>query len=477
MSYKAEIKEKIRRLTDLSSNPVLKPVFDATAKVLPNTSKNESETRANDRAAVARGELGAPVEHEPGLIDGRLNRNKILMGTALFYNEKNITPKDFEYIRDAGFDLLVTVTDGDFRDFLLNECEKNNIAVIAKDESLPGGPELKGVDLTDESIFAAYNKYPAQVGDTGWDEPNAADIGYIADYTRLYKKALPGQFLFNNLFPDGATKKQLGAKSYRDYVNIYADAVDTDYISLDIYPFYFSSLLNRVGLKLCLNTYDCVADACRRKGRDFWLYTQTKGLWYSHLYLLVTFEQIKWQVYTSLAYGARCILQVDYTPVWDKDAYAMTDKQGNLTEQYLYAKRINAEIQKLSPVLTPYRSLGVLPSKAMKENPDFSLALKQQKESSAWQGFTGIDEVKAVYSESTALVGYFEKEDKSAKGLMIVNCRDLFDSGASQGVKIVLTRPCKVKVYQKGEKIGEKTIRESFEVHPDSCDGIFITLE
>ena len=280
--------------------------------------------------------------------------------------------------------------------------------------------------------------------------------------------------MFNNLFPDGAFKSQTGAANYKEYVDNWAATVRSDYISLDHYPFYCSSLFNRRGFRIALNTYDCIGDACRRTGRDFWIYTQTQGNWFAHLYLRVTFEQVKWQVYTALCYGARSIIQVAYTRVWGNDAYGMIDREGNLTEQYLYAKRINAEVQKLSPVLTPYRSLGVLCADAAKENPDLSLAVKQQRKSSAAQGFSGVPEVRGVRSDSTALAGFFANA-AGEKALMIVNCRDLFDAAASQFVTVDLNGAYRVRVYQKGELTSDE-VRCVVRLNLGSCDGAFLTL-
>ena len=457
-------------MRDPFNHPAMIAVMDGAAKLAPNISKNETQTREADLAALARGELGAPVTHEPGLINGRLNREKILIGTPVSNVDGMVlSEKDYEYIRDAGFDFILCWGGGEFRELALDECLKNGIAVIGWNPGLPG---IFDHDL--QWDFSGYRKHPAQVGDCGSDEPHAAHFSLINDYEQAYRKALPGQFLFNNLLPDGSMKSMMGADSYKEYVDRWADTVHSDYISLDHYPFYSTALINRFGFRIALNTYDCIGDACRRTGRDFWIYTQTQGNWFAHLYLRVTFEQVKWQVYAALCYGARSIIQVAYTPVWGNDAYGMIDRKGNLTEQYLYAKRINAEVQKLSPVLSPYRSLGVLCAEAARENPDFSLAVKQQRQSSAAQGFTGIPEVRRVRSESTALVGFFESGE-GCRALMPVNCRDLFDAAASQYIVIDLNGAYRVRVYQKGELTAD-AVQSVVRIRLGSCDGAFITL-
>ena len=341
-SIKNKLREAHRRMfmEDPFNNPAMIAVMDAAAKLAPNSSFNEAEIRRRDLDTVSREDFHPPVPHAPGLAHGRLNRDKILMGTAIFDHGDNVTPRDFELISDGGFDFLITCG-GKAHEMALEECPKYGIAVIAGNDTLPWGGNILEAAKNGTLDFSRYRRHPAQAGDMGWDEPNTAKFEEIGAFVKAYREALPEQFLFNNLLPDGSMKSQLGANSYREYVDRWADTVDADYISLDHYPFYCSSLLNRIGFRIALNTYDCVADACRRTGRDFWIYTQTQGNWFAHMYLRVTFEQVKWQVYTALCYGARSIIQVAYRPAWGNDAYGMTDQNGRLTEQYLYARLVN----------------------------------------------------------------------------------------------------------------------------------------
>ena len=72
-----KLKNKLRDIRmrlfsrDSFNDPVMIALMDAAAKLAPNASKNEARTREHDRAAIAAGDPGAPVIHEPGLVDGR----------------------------------------------------------------------------------------------------------------------------------------------------------------------------------------------------------------------------------------------------------------------------------------------------------------------------------------------------------------------------------------------------------------------
>ncbi len=477
MAVLTKIKSAVKKASDFSNNSLISVPLDVLSAVFPGKGENEDVIRAADREKARSGELGDRITKETALVDGHLNRNKILIGTTVFYSDDNFTETDVERVADGGFDFLITVDNGEFQNKLIVDCEKYGIAVIAKDASLPGGPEIMNADLDSNTLFDSYNKKPAQVGDSGWDEPNAADFPYMGKFYERYRAALPEQFLFNNLFPGVATKKQFGTKSYREYVERYSREVGADYISTDIYPFHPLKAINKATMAGCLHTYHCLGDVCRRDGKDFWLYIQTQGRWYSHIYALPTFEQIKWQVYAALCYGARSLIHVAYTPVWDKDAYAMLDRQGNLTEQYIYAKKINAEIQSLSEVLKNYRSLGVVPAAAKKENPHFSLAVEKQKKNNAVQGFSGIPLVKSVCSESSMLVGYFKNPVSGTYAMMLVNCKNLYDPAASQKVRVAFESPVNVKVYSHGRLIMNREVQKEIEFEIGSCDGVFVEFK
>ena len=279
---------------------------------------------------------------------------------------------------------------------------------------------------------------------------------------------------FSNLLPAGAIKAALGTKTYKEYVDRFSGTVKSDYLSVDIYPFHPSKIMNIVEMMICLETYHHVSEACRRDGKDFWLYIQTQMKWFSHLYTYTTFEMIKWQYYASIAYGCRSIINASYNPVWGNDAIGIIDYDGNLTEQYLYVKRVNAEITKLSPIIKNYRSLGVQIFKGRKNNPHFMLAVPKQNKNSKSQNFNGISIIRSVESESTVLAGYF-KNAEGENAVMLVNCQNIYDPYASQCVIVKLSKNTNAKIYEHGELTREENTRE-ITVSMNSCDGVFITL-
>jgi len=455
----------------------LKPVVRFLRKHFPVTSKNEPAIRQTDRASAAAGDFGEPVVKEPPIVDGRLNRGKLLIGTTIFYDDKNIDDEDIKLIADGGFDFIINESSGDFQNLLIELCEKYHVALISKDKSLPSGKGIQPALDSGKDLFADYVRHPARIGDTAGDEPNASLFPAMGEYYRLYNKKFPESFLFSNLFPAGTPAKLLGAKNYTEYVAAYVRKVPSDFISLDEYPFFSVSFLKKIAFGICLHTYDVIGSACRENDRDFWLYLQSMGNWFDLIYSLVTYEQIRWQTYAALAYGVKCIMHISYTPVWGTESYAMVDKQGKVTEQYLYAKRVNKELNALSPVYMQYKNLGVLPAIAEKNNRDLKYALNAQKKSSAKKDFYGIDSVEKISSEYSALAGYFKKTDGGGSAIMLVNCRDLYSPEAGQKVSVKLKYPCTVTVYINGKVKQTEKDGNSFSVSLQSCEGAFVTID
>lgn len=469
------MKKNFQITADLFDNKYLTALMDFMAFISPAKTKNEKAIRERDRKAVVSGNSGSPVVKKKANLGGKLDRDRILSGTTIFGSVPEVTEKDIRLISEAGFDFIINGNQGDYSRKILDWCEKYNIAVIGDECREFLSKDFRSIDYDNMNIFDGFCPHSASVGDTCWDEPNTKDFGVVSAFHRAYKSVFPDRFIFSNLLPGCAFKSALGASTYTDYVSRFSSQVDSDYISVDIYPFHPSGIINKVEMSFCLHTYHTLGNICRRDGKDFWLYIQSQMRWFSHLYTMTTFEMIKWQVYASLCYGCRSIIHASYNPVWGGDAIGIIDYDGNLTEQYLYVKKVNAELAKLSPVLKDYRSLGVAFTDSKKLNHHFVFAVGRQKKNNRLQNFSGISEVKSLKSEYTALTGYF-KNPEGKKALLIVNCRNVYDPSASQRITVSFDGNRKINIYEHGE-LTSSLAAEKVEINPGSCDGVFITIE
>lgn len=470
-------KKKVTVTAAAFDNKYLTSLMDFTEKISPAKTKNEQAIRAADKKLIAEGNLGEPINKPSANIGGILDRNRILTATTLFGNRPEVTENDIKLIADAGFDFIICENRGDYAKRILDWCLKYNVAVIGEEIREYISEKKIDVDSAAETddLFAGFVPHPASVGDCCYDEPHLSDFGKVEKLTSLYKQVCQGRFVFSNLLPACAVKAAWGTDTYKEYVDRFSAEVYSDYLSVDIYPFHPSKIMNIYEMMKCLETYHHVSEACRRDGKDFWLYIQTQMRWFSHLYTYTTFEMIKWQYYAAIAYGCRSIINASYNPVWGEDAIGIIDYDGNLTEQYLYVKRMNAEIAKLSPVIKDFRSLGVRIFKGRKNNPHFALAVPKQNKNNKIIGFNGIPKVRSIESESTVIAGYF-KNAKGKNAVMLVNCRDIYNPYASQKITVKLYNKSAVGIYEHGELTRKE---ESYEitVNAGSCDGIFIVFD
>ncbi|MGV3721164.1 MAG: hypothetical protein ACO1SX_09670, partial [Actinomycetota bacterium] len=94
-------------------------------------------------------------------------------------------------------------------------------------------PEL---EKDPEGTARRFKDHPALAGYHLRDEPSAADFPHLAEWTRRIQSVDPVHPCYVNLFPNYATPEQLGAKTYREYVERFVAEVPVPYLSFDHYP-------------------------------------------------------------------------------------------------------------------------------------------------------------------------------------------------------------------------------------------------
>jgi len=198
-------------------------------------------------------------------------------------------------------------------------------------------------------------------GDGCWgymvrDEPNAADFPALAEMVAQLRKARPGKMAYINLFPNYASPAQLGTATYDEHVERFAREVDIDVLSMDHYPIMRPEADGR-------DTYCTNLEVMRRVAleRDipFWNFFNTMPF---GPHSDPTEAQLRWQIYTSLAYGAKGVLYFCYwTPRGGEfpKGGAIITAEGRRTRHYDQARRINAELKNLGPTLMRLTSTAV----------------------------------------------------------------------------------------------------------------------
>jgi hypothetical protein len=203
--------------------------------------------------------------------------------------------------------------------------------------------------------------------DTCWgfsltDEPGAAQFANLAKRAEEVRTRHPGKFGYINLFPNYASPTQMGTTTYEEYVAKFVTEVKPEVLSMDHYPLMRPGVDGRDAY---LGNLGTMGTESRRAGIPFWNY------FYSMPFndrLDPTEAQIRWQIFASIAYGAKGVLYFCYwTPgkgaagagEFPKGGAIMT-AEGLKTRHYDEPRRINAELKNLGPTLMKLTSVRVM---------------------------------------------------------------------------------------------------------------------
>lgn len=198
-----------------------------------------------------------------------------------------------------------------------------------------------------------FEDHPAVWGVDLGDEPSALDFPHYRDIVNAVGELFPKQFGYLNLYPNYAsvaknnaeeTVNQLGTKTYAEHIEEYCKNVPLDYIC---YDYYVYSTRNVMGFYENLRI---VADAARRYGRSLWFVPQVNS---SREDEWISENRLRFQAFSSMAFGAETIIWACYTAGWWKNQ--VVDENGNKTEQYEKLKKINKEISTIAEEYMKYR--------------------------------------------------------------------------------------------------------------------------
>lgn len=241
-------------------------------------------------------------------------------------------------------------------------CEKYDLKAIVSRAGLPP-------DQLPES--------PAVWGYMIHDEPSAKDFPDLRKTVDDIHRARPGRLCYINLFPNYANQRQLGTETYDEHVKRFVDEVGVHVLSMDHYPLMKPDEDGRQGY---LDNLETMRTYALEKGIPHWNFFNVIpfGGHYDP-----TEAQIRWQIYTSLAYGSKGVLYFCYwTPRGGEfpKGGAIITAEGRRTRHYEQAKRINHDIKQLGPTLMSLTSTGVYrvtpnqnPSDMLKDTPIKSL--------------------------------------------------------------------------------------------------------
>jgi hypothetical protein len=182
------------------------------------------------------------------------------------------------------------------------------------------------------------------------DEPSAGLFPGLATVASVVKEQQPGVWPYINLLPNYATPDQLGAPTYDAYVEKFIETCHPPILSYDHYaifegggfrPEYFANLesMRRASLK-----HDI----------PFWQIVLSVGCLN---YREPSEADMRFQVYTSLAYGAHGIAYFKYlSPAEGNFRGGPIDQFGHENPLWHVVQQLNLQIGKLAPTLLKLKS-------------------------------------------------------------------------------------------------------------------------
>ena len=269
-----------------------------------------------------------------------------------------INEKTYQEVADSGINAIYAIYEDadDNAVQALELAEKYGIQYLVRDRSLAGISE-EDFDLLPARL-EKFKDHPALLGHLAIDEPGPARFPYLAKLKKAYHEVLPNSLFYVNLFPTYSSLAQRNGKDYKTYIQEYIDIVKPDVLSFDHYPLKELSGETQVTEDYLYNL-EIISKAAKKADIPFWCFLQTMA--YGLTNRSPDYEDIRWQAYTALAFGARGIQHFCYwTPHSGTEYFgeAMIDTNGSKTPIYDYASRLNHELLKFDHIFLSYKSVG-----------------------------------------------------------------------------------------------------------------------
>src|SRR3984957_9539288 len=263
---------------------------------------------------------------------------------VMAWNSAPNDPAVLKEMKDCGLTVAGFVAPG-----TLDACQAAGLKAIVSDKRVSSydwtavKPEVARSNVT--SLIAEVGRHPAVYGYYLRDEPGADFFPGLARVAEVIHELAPDKWAYINLFPDYAVNSQLKATNYEDYLERFVNAVHPTTLSYDNYAIldngelrqnFWSNLesMRTVALKYNLPFWNIVLSVAHFSYRE------------------PSAADLRFEVYSSLAYGARGIAYFTYfTSETGNYRMAPIDQFGHETATWDYMRSVNLQVQQLAPTL------------------------------------------------------------------------------------------------------------------------------
>jgi hypothetical protein len=266
------------------------------------------------------------------------------------------TPGDLDALREiraCGFNLAGFVAPGH-----LDLVREAGLKGIVSDGSIQVGDAESGlgeaeIDQRAAALVQRVGQHPAVFGYYLKDEPGAPFFPGLGRWVKAFRKAAPRACAYINLFPNYASSQQMGVSTYAEYLESYVQTVQPRFISYDHYALMDDGSL-RGGY---FQNLEAVRDAAQRHGLPFWNIVLANA---HFRYAKPTDAGLRFQLYTTLAYGGRGISYFTYfTPSAGNYRLAPIDQFGHKTPTWTMLRNVNLQLHRIGKVYLTLKSINV----------------------------------------------------------------------------------------------------------------------
>lgn len=239
---------------------------------------------------------------------------------------------------------------------ILDLCQKTGLkAIVGDGRILAKQPEDPDFTRNLDAVVADYAHHPALAGYFLMDEPNVSAFPLLGAVGRYLQQKDPKRLPYINLFPNYANEQQLGTKTYDEHIARYIKEVQPALVSWDHY-----ALFENGERDIYFENLEIVRKHCLQANLPFVQIVLTVP---HGPYRDPDEADLRWQAYTSLAYGAKGILWFTYwTPPFDlqwRFRNAIINEKGVPSSKYTILKDLHGRIRTLARTQMRLRSVGV----------------------------------------------------------------------------------------------------------------------
>jgi hypothetical protein len=261
-------------------------------------------------------------------------------------------PNVLKEIRECGFNLA-----GFVEPEHLDLVSEAGLKCIVSDKSTHVSDAVAQLDENEisrrvEALLERVGQHRAVFGYFLCDEPGTRLYPALKKWVEAYRKVDPKALSYINLSPNYTSPAKLNVPTYAEYLGSYVDTVQSKLISYDHYALMEDGSL-RDGY---FQNLEAVRLESLRSGLPFWNVVLANA---HSRYADPTEAGLRFQLYTTLAYGARGIGYFTYFTPNDQFRLAPIDKFGHKTRTWDMLRSVNLQAHRLGQVYVKLRSVNV----------------------------------------------------------------------------------------------------------------------